>query len=79
MGRWSAQHRKTAIWGWLGFVIDRKSVADRAGPDLGATIAKVQSNLTLPVIQELNYRVDIRKQSPAVVARQYLTSLGYVQ
>ena len=21
MGRWSAQHRKTAIWGWLGFVI----------------------------------------------------------
>jgi uncharacterized membrane protein YdfJ with MMPL/SSD domain len=21
MGRWSAQHRNTAIWGWLGFVI----------------------------------------------------------
>ena len=21
MGRWSAQHRKVAIWGWLGFVI----------------------------------------------------------
>jgi hypothetical protein len=21
MGRWSAQHRKTAIWGWLAFVI----------------------------------------------------------
>jgi glycine betaine/choline ABC-type transport system substrate-binding protein len=59
--------------------IASKRVVDRAGPDLGATIAKVQGNLTLPVIQELNYRVDIDKQSPAVVARQYLTSLGYVR
>ena len=56
-----------------------KSVVDRAGPDLGATIAKVQGNLTLPVIQELNYRVDIGKQSPAAVAHEYLTSLGYVK
>jgi glycine betaine/choline ABC-type transport system substrate-binding protein len=59
--------------------IASKSVVDRAGPDLGATIAKVQGNLTLPVIQELNSRVDIGKQSPAVVARQYLKSLGYVR
>ncbi len=59
--------------------IASKSIVNRAGPDLGATIAKVQGNLTLPVIQELNYRVDIGKQSPAVVARQYLTSLGYVR
>jgi glycine betaine/choline ABC-type transport system substrate-binding protein len=59
--------------------IASKSVVDRAGPDLGATIEKVQGNLTLPVIQELNYRADIGKQSPAVVAHQYLTSLGYVQ
>jgi glycine betaine/choline ABC-type transport system substrate-binding protein len=59
--------------------IASKRVVNRAGPDLGATIAKVQGNLTLPVIQELNYRVDIGKQSPAVVARQYLTSLGYVR
>ena len=21
MGRWSAAHRKTAIWGWLAFVV----------------------------------------------------------
>jgi len=59
--------------------IASKTVVDRAGPDLGATIEKVQSNLTLPVIQELNYRVDIGKQSPAAVAHQYLKSLGYVQ
>jgi glycine betaine/choline ABC-type transport system substrate-binding protein len=56
-----------------------KKLVDRAGPDLLATIAKVQGNLTLPVIQELNSRVDIGKQSPAAVARQYLTSLGYVR
>jgi glycine betaine/choline ABC-type transport system substrate-binding protein len=59
--------------------IASKKVVDVAGPDLGATIQKVQGNLTLPVIQELNYRVDIGKQSPAAVARQYLTSLGYVK
>jgi glycine betaine/choline ABC-type transport system substrate-binding protein len=59
--------------------IASKQVVDRAGPDLGTAIAKVQGNLTLPVIQELNDRVDIGKQSPAAVARQYLTSLGYVK
>ena len=21
MGRWSARHRKTAIWGWIAFVV----------------------------------------------------------
>ena len=21
MGRWSAKHRKTAIWGWIAFVV----------------------------------------------------------
>ena len=59
--------------------IASKKVADQAGPDFGSTIEKVQSNLTLPVIQELNSRVEIGKQDPAVVARQYLKSLGYVQ
>jgi uncharacterized membrane protein YdfJ with MMPL/SSD domain len=35
MGRWSAQHRKTAIWGWLGFVI----VAFMAGNAVGLRTA----------------------------------------
>jgi glycine betaine/choline ABC-type transport system substrate-binding protein len=56
-----------------------KRVADRAGPDFAATIEKVQGNLTLPVIQELNSRVDIGKQSPSTVARQYLEQLGYIR
>ena len=35
-----------------------------AGPDYAATIEKVQQGLTLPVMQELNARVDIDKQDP---------------
>ena len=58
--------------------IASKKVADQAGPDFGATIEKVQSNLTLPVIQELNSRVDIDKEEPAAVAHDYLKSSGYV-
>jgi glycine betaine/choline ABC-type transport system substrate-binding protein len=60
------------------FIAD-KQVAEQAGPDFGATIEKVQQNLTLPVIQELNSRVDIDKQEPAAVAHQYLKSSGYVK
>jgi glycine betaine/choline ABC-type transport system substrate-binding protein len=59
--------------------IASKNVVDRAGPDFGATIEKVQGNLTLPVIQELNARVDIARQDPKAVAHQYLTSLGYIR
>jgi osmoprotectant transport system substrate-binding protein len=59
--------------------IASKKVADHAGPDFGATIEKVQSNLTLPVVQKLNSLVDIGKQDPADVADRYLRSLGYVQ
>lgn len=60
------------------FLVSKK-VADRAGRDFAATIEKVQGNLTLPVIQALNSRVDIGKQAPAAVAHQYLTALGYVR
>ena len=60
------------------FIVSKK-VADQAGPDLGATIENVQSNMTLPVIQELNSRVDIQGEDPAAVAHQYLKSLGYVR
>jgi osmoprotectant transport system substrate-binding protein len=58
--------------------IASKKVANEAGPDFGATIEKVQGNLTLPVIQELNSRVDIDKQEPAKVAHDYLVQSGYI-
>jgi glycine betaine/choline ABC-type transport system substrate-binding protein len=59
--------------------IASKQVADEAGPDFGATIQKVQGNLTLPVIQELNSRVDIDKQEPSKVAHDYLQQSGYIK
>jgi osmoprotectant transport system substrate-binding protein len=60
------------------FIASRKA-AERAGPDFAATIEGVQGNLTLPVVQSLNSRVDIGKQDPAAVAHHYLSSLGYVR
>ena len=59
--------------------IASKKVADDAGPDFGDTIEKVQGNLTLPVIQELNARVDIDKDKPADVAHDYLQQSGYIK
>ena len=58
--------------------IASKKVANEAGPDFGATIQKVQGNLTLPVIQELNSRVDIDKEEPAKVTHDYLVQSGYI-
>jgi osmoprotectant transport system substrate-binding protein len=59
--------------------IASKKVADDAGPDFGDTIEKVQGNLTLSVIQELNARVDIDKEKPADVAHDYLQQSGYIK
>ncbi|HET9121156.1 MAG TPA: glycine betaine ABC transporter substrate-binding protein [Solirubrobacterales bacterium] len=56
-----------------------QSTVQKAGPDYQATIEKVQQGLTLPVMQELNARVDIDKQEPAAVATQYLKEDGYIQ
>jgi glycine betaine/choline ABC-type transport system substrate-binding protein len=56
-----------------------QSTVQKAGPDYQATIEKVQQGLTLPVMQELNSRVDIDKQEPADVATQYLKETGYIQ
>jgi glycine betaine/choline ABC-type transport system substrate-binding protein len=64
--------------GNLIFITSQK-VADQAGPDFQATIEKVQQNLTLPVIQELNSEVDIDKNTPAQAATHYLKSSGYIK
>ena len=56
-----------------------QSTVENAGPDYQATIEKVQQSLTLPVMQELNARVDIDKQDPAAVATEYLKESGYVE
>ncbi len=60
------------------FITDQKTVQS-AGPDFQNTIADVQGQLSLKVMQELNARVDIDKQTPKAVAHEYLKSAGYVQ
>jgi osmoprotectant transport system substrate-binding protein len=50
----------------------KKSVADAAGPDLAATIGAVNKNLTADVMQELNARVDLDKDTPEQAAQAYL-------
>ena len=58
------------------FITDQ-SVVQNAGPDYEKTIVEVQEGLTLPVIQELNARVELEKQSPAKAAASYLKEAGY--
>ena len=60
------------------FITDQKT-AQSAGPDFQNTITDVQGQLSLKVMQELNARVDIDKQTPKAVAHEYLKSAGYVQ
>ena len=59
--------------------IASKQAADEAGPDFGSTIEKVQSSLSLEVMQELNARVDIDKEKPEQAAKEYLQEFGYIQ
>jgi osmoprotectant transport system substrate-binding protein len=50
----------------------RADVAKKAGPDLTKTILAVNKNLTAAVMQELNGRVDLDKDTPAEAAQAYL-------
>jgi glycine betaine/choline ABC-type transport system substrate-binding protein len=59
--------------------VARQETADEAGEDFGETIEAVQENLTLPVMQELNARVDVDREKEVDVAHDYLVEFGYVQ
>ncbi len=56
-----------------------KDTADKAGPDMKETIETVQKGLTERVMQELNARVDVDRETPRAVARAYLRESGYLQ
>ena len=60
-------------------LVFKKSALDKLGPDARKTIALVQKGLTTQAMQELNSRVDIDKQTPAQVAKAYLTESGYIK
>lgn len=57
----------------------RNSVVQDAGPDMPKVIEAVQEGLTTEVMQELNSRVDLDKQEPEKVAKDYLTEAGYIE
>lgn len=57
--------------------VSKKSTVEKAGPDYEKTIVSVQKGLTLPVMQELDARVELEKQTPKEAAAAYLKSAGY--
>jgi glycine betaine/choline ABC-type transport system substrate-binding protein/ABC-type proline/glycine betaine transport system permease subunit len=60
-------------------LLAKTSAVDAAGPDFTKTVDAVTAGLTLPVMQELNSRVDLDKEKAATVASEYLKEAGYIQ
>jgi glycine betaine/choline ABC-type transport system substrate-binding protein len=60
-------------------LIVRDSVLEASGPDFQRVVESVQEGLTTPVMQELNSRVDLDKETPANVAAAYLKESGYIE
>jgi osmoprotectant transport system substrate-binding protein len=59
--------------------VTKKKVAEEAGPDYEKTILNVQKGLTLPVVQELDARVELEKETPKAAATAYLEAAGYIE
>ncbi len=57
--------------------VTKKSTVEKAGPDYEETILQVQEGLDLEVMQELDARVELEKQTPKEAAAAYLKSAGY--
>ena len=57
----------------------RQDVLEKAGPDFQKTIDLVNTKLDNAVIQELNAKKDLDKESAADAAKSYLTEFGFVQ
>jgi osmoprotectant transport system substrate-binding protein len=59
-------------------LVVRDDVIKKAGPNFDATVALATKGLTDEVMQELNARVDLDKETPEAVAAQYLEESGLV-
>ena len=59
--------------------VTKDSVAEEAGPDYEKTILQVQEGLTLKVMQELDARVELEKETAKQVAGDYLKEAGYTE
>lgn len=58
--------------------VSKQSTVEEAGPDYEKTILEVQQGLTLEVMQELDARVELEKETPKAAAEAYLESAGYI-
>lgn len=58
------------------FLVTSPKVVREAGPKFEETIVAAQKGLTLPVIQELDAKVEIDDQTPRAVAAGYLKKIG---
>ena len=56
--------------------VTKKSTVEEAGPDYEKTILQVQEGLDLKVMQELDARVELEKQTPKEAAAAYLEERG---
>ena len=56
----------------------KQSFLQDAGPDMAQTIELVTEGLTDEVMQELNARVDLDKETPEAAAKAYLQESGYI-
>jgi osmoprotectant transport system substrate-binding protein len=59
-------------------LVVRNDVVEKAGPDFEQTVDMVNEGLTDEVMQELNARVDLDKETPEAVAGAYLEESGLV-
>jgi osmoprotectant transport system substrate-binding protein len=58
--------------------VHKRATAWEAGSGLELTVQAVQEGLTLKVMQELNARVELEKETPKEAAEAYLESAGYI-
>ncbi len=70
---------KTMFPPYNSTLLVRQDVLEKAGPDLEKTIDLVNAKLDNAVIQELNAKKDLDKQTAADAAKSYLTEFGFVQ
>lgn len=59
--------------------VARQQTVEEAGPGFADTVERVQENLTLDVMQELNARVDVDRERPEEAATRYLKEFGYIR
>ena len=57
-------------------VITSKKASDAAGPAYAETVDAVSAKLTTEAMQKMNAAIDLDKQKPASVAKQFLQANG---